>query len=602
MNNKKLFWFLLCFLMFTSLFTSLTFAKGWELINGEWYYVDSDGEPTSDKIVTSNGKKYYLGEDGRMVRDYLLVDYNDSIYYFNDEGEMVINTWVAVDPYQVSDPLAIGPTVYLYYFGANGKAYKATNGVIRKVIDGKKYLFDERGRMLSGWINESGEMYNEIDYDEDPFVGFMYYAGDETDGVLREGWMAYEDGSIDDKYYDKEVIWFYFNNNNNKKVMNEGTGDYYQKKINGKIYAFDDNGVMLTGWEAERATKYHIDFDIDDNDYGVLAKKRWVYTVPSEEINADDYLDELERWFYADSNGDIVKGLMKKINKEYYAFDRSGILKEGLIIFDKNSNQYIDKIDIDETDGKKFIVERRYISKDTAEEKQFDSNTQVLYYFLDDESSNIYGARRTGEKLISFRDNDYVFNSEKSGQLEGTKKKKIYQAGMQIKADPSLGLGIVLDGVADSMNASAPTTPLSYTAGVLDDGLNDYCNIRYTGDDVATYYTDRGVFPHFSVVDTKGNKISSSNTYRKDKEGNYWMFGPSGTLIKIVSVPVKYMTSESAWYFKSDFYNDMNMRVETTWKVFGTPDASGYTVQLNRNEGNYEVVPDDLYALNFEFE
>ena len=55
------------------------------------------------------------------------------------------------------------------------------------------------------------EQFNEIDNNEsDPFSGFCYYAGDETDGVLREGWTAYEEGSTDDRYYKKQTLWFYF--------------------------------------------------------------------------------------------------------------------------------------------------------------------------------------------------------------------------------------------------------------------------------------------------------------------------------------------------------------------------------------------------------
>lgn len=73
--------------------------------------------------------------------------------------------------------------------------------------------------MLTGWIDEDGKMWNDYDDDTDPFVNAVYFAGDETDGVLREGWVGYTDGSLDDKYYKKQVIWLYFNTNNNKKVF-----------------------------------------------------------------------------------------------------------------------------------------------------------------------------------------------------------------------------------------------------------------------------------------------------------------------------------------------------------------------------------------------
>ena len=123
--------------LWTVLFAFTINAKGWEQEGYDWYYKDENEMPIVATIKSSNGKKYYLGDDGKMVRDYLLED--DSIYYFDENGEMVVNTWVAVDPYQVSDPILNGPTVYLYYFGPNGKAFKAKEDIVKKVIDGKKY-------------------------------------------------------------------------------------------------------------------------------------------------------------------------------------------------------------------------------------------------------------------------------------------------------------------------------------------------------------------------------------------------------------------------------------------------------------------------------
>ena len=125
------------------LFSFYTNAKGWIEQGGDWYYQNSDGEFVTETIKISEEKKYYLGEDGRMVRDYLLVDYNDATYYFNDDGEMVVNTWVAVDPQQVTVDISssAGLTVYLFYFGGNGKAFRAKENIVRKTIDGKKYLF-----------------------------------------------------------------------------------------------------------------------------------------------------------------------------------------------------------------------------------------------------------------------------------------------------------------------------------------------------------------------------------------------------------------------------------------------------------------------------
>ena len=218
----------------SALYSGSVFAVGWVNDGGDnWMYVEKDGIYATDTIKSSGSNKYYLDINGNMVRDYLLEDYNGAIYYFDDSGKMVVNTWVAVEPSQVFNHMDNSPTIYLYYFGANGKAYQANNGVVRKKIDGKPYLFNENGQMLSGWINEDGETFNEYESDTDPFNGYCYYAGDETDGVLREGWVAYEDGSVEDRYYMKQTLWFYFRNSDNKKVMSEEEGELKKKTING---------------------------------------------------------------------------------------------------------------------------------------------------------------------------------------------------------------------------------------------------------------------------------------------------------------------------------------------------------------------------------
>ena len=581
-------------------FANTVLADGWTTDGFDWYY-QREGANLTGTIQTSKGKKYYLGDDGKMVRDYLLEDYNGATYYFNDDGEMVLNTWVAVDPYQVSNPIENGPTIYLYYFGANGKAYKAKEDIIRKTIDGKKYLFDSDGRMLSGWISESGAMSNIYDTDEDPFVGSLYYAGGETDGVLREGWMAYEDGSLEDEYYHKETLWFYFSLSSNKKVYYDGNGryDYISKKINGKTYAFDENGVMLTAWEAEPATKYHLNDPSNQGEYGSLAKKRWVYDVPSEEINSEDYEGDISRWFYSQTDGNIVKGRMKRIDKNYYAFDNTGIMRDGLAVFDR-SNNYVDTIDLEATEGKSLIIDRKYISKETKEEKTYDETTQKIYYFVNDESSSNYGSRKIGSVVVPFADKDYTFASDGNGQYEGFKKKKFYQLGLMLQAEPTIGLGLVLDGYADKADYQRKTRDAIATGSTIGRNGNEY----YVYYDFADYAGSE--VPHFIVVDGNGRKHTRSNTVKKDKDGYYWIIGPYATFIKAVTVPVKH--SGNRWYFKSDKYNSQNQRIQNDWiecfnedRPDAPKDSNDCKVIIARAQGNYEVLPNDMYSINFDW-
>lgn len=579
--------------LWTVLFAFTINAKGWEQEGYDWYYKDENEMPIVATIKSSNGKKYYLGDDGKMVRDYLLED--DNIYYFDENGEMVVNTWVAVDPYQVSDPILNGPTVYLYYFGPNGKAFKAKEDIVKKVIDGKKYLFDSQGRMLSGWINSSGEMWNYVDYDTDPFDGFIYYAGDETDGVLREGWVSFDDGSTDDKYYEREHIWLYFSPLTNIKIYAEDGKDYHEKKINGRDYAFDDKGVMLIGWEVQAATRWYADeYDENPDRVGSLVKKRWSNVVPSKELSDEDYENDTYRWFYSEANGEIAKNKMRKINGYYYAFDKKGRMKDGLVILKQGTHEFVDKIDLEATEGKDFMITRKYQSKEDTVTRTFDHTKNVLYYFNIDDTVDLFGTRKTGMVSIPFADKDYQFNTDNLGALNTIKNKRYYQEGFLLAADPILTYGIVLDGYMDTSTGNAATREALYRGGPSETAVagNEY----YVSQKPSSYTVE---WPHFIAVDKNGKKISKKCTAKKDKDDNYWVIGENGTFKKVVSVPVKYRAG--SWYFKSDRYNAKSFKTAPAWIPFGEEDAAGKTVQLERGEGDYELYLLDQYAVNFNW-
>ena len=609
-------------------YSVISFAAGWVNDGGDnWSYIEADGTLLTDSIKNSGEDRFYLDENGMMVRDYLLEDYNDAVYYFDDSGKMVRNTWVAVEPSQVYNQMDNPPTIYLYYFGNNGRAYKAQAGVVRKTIDGKKYLFNEGGQMLSGWIDEQGNRYDEYDVDNDPFMGYCYYAGDETDGVLREGWTAYEDGSVEDRYYLRQTLWFYFRPGDNKKVQADRVGEFNTKVINGKHYAFDENGVMVEGWDSDtldvnnldgliQTKKYYME---DEADKGRLAKREWVFAVPSMKQNLDDHDQEIERWFYSVGGGNIVKGEMKKINNNYYIFNKQGIMKTGLCIVDKETRRYIDCIDAEKTDGKDFIISRQYISVDkssgTKLYEQFDDSTQSIYYFSegvdeDNEGNIILGKRNLGEDRVSFADDDYIFASKASGEHEGLYKKKYYQNGLKLKADPALGLGLVFLGYSDSEFAEVvdhmpeyivtdPTNTWARPDRNHENVKSDYIVLRKISD-----WVKEGVYPVFAAVESSGNRISRENYVKKDKTGNYWLLGNGATLVNIYEVPVrrKKINGEQVWQFQSDKLDDAGKRVKTQWIDFGIKDEYGKTCRLSRTDpGEYGLTLDETYCINFRF-
>ncbi len=624
--EKRLLKTILVAFTFAVIFATYSFAAGWVSDGGDnWMYVENDGVYAADTIKSSGNDKYYLDQYGNMVRDYLLEDYNDAIYYFDDSGKMVTNTWVAVEPVQVYYQMENPPTIYLYYFGHNGKAYKASNNIVKKVIDGKKYLFNAYGQMLSGWINEEGDRFNEYEEDTDPFNGYCYFAGDETDGVLREGWTAYEDGSVEDRYYMKQTLWFYFKTNDNKKVQSDNENELKRRIINGKTYAFDDQGVMAMGWDSDLLDPNNTDISITTKNYfyeegedvGKMAKKEWYFAVPAQKQNLDDHDQEIERWFYSLGGGDVVKGEMRKINTNYYIFDKQGIMKTGLCIVDKFSRKYIDCIDVEKTDGRDFIISRHYISKDSAannppatvvnssEFSLFKDDSQIIYYFEEDETNTVdYGKRKFYDNTIAFGDDDYVFVSKGSGQYEGLKKKKYYQAGIRLKVDSAVGLGIVLLGFSNSQNGSVIDHKLSYNESAkafaqIDRNHNniktDYIVLR----DIKQLWNSYGVVPVYAVISSNGNKLTKSYSVKKDGSKRYWAMGNEGTLINIYEVPVRYK-KKTGWEFQSEFPE--GDKVKRGWRTFGTIDEYGKTCKESKvDPGEYGLYIDDTYCANFRF-
>ena len=570
---------------------SLVSAKGWVQVGGNWYYQNADGDYVTETVQSSGTAKFYLGEDGAMVTDYFLESYGngDNAYYFGSNGAMVTNTWVAIDPSVVSDQGDYVPDAYWYYFQATGKAVKAGDNNLKKVtIDGKKYAFNQSGQMLTGWIDaDSGSVISPED-EEYPYKNATYYGGGDNDGVLHSGWLTYYD-SGDEWAEDRDFMYFYFNPTNNKKIGNASDNetishvsstanheiDYTTKKINGRTYAFSvPYGIMLIEWEGYNAATDNIAshnnaWYFSAQDDGHRAQKGWVLAVPAEDIDSDDYKDDEEDWFYFANNGDIVKNQIKKINGKYYAFNKAGEMKKGLIVF--ADGEYQTKFDMDNTRGAELSKSGVYRNKNNGQERLvWDPATQMItwggqpaaiHYFGDD------GARRTGMNNIEFADDEYTFGSNNSGNFEGTKSKKYYSMGIQLKASPDIRYGLMV--ATDSLARTEVT------------------------------YVDND----FYVLNTSGTKVKGSNSAKKDADGNFWLISKStDKLIGVYTVQVR-MHQGATFEFKGDQKLENGTIKSNTWLASGQQDNTGKAaIRANKGiGGNYSV---DLtksmdYALNF---
>ena len=237
--------------------------------NQWWYYFGANGKAykRSDSasgdvsLKTINGKKYTFNTDGKMqygwVKDgetqYDDNAWQDAEYYFGDENDgAMAEGWkeIAIKDDQATDAQP-GDNYWdedqtrWFYFKASGKKEKNQTG---KTINGRKYGFDEYGRMNAGWVTEATTSNASVKDGGKQGIAtysnsFMNYSTPEDGARYTKGWFKVTPGYYlqKDKYEDGSDYWYY-SDGNGKLVTNQ------IKTINGKKYAFDNYGRMISGF------------------------------------------------------------------------------------------------------------------------------------------------------------------------------------------------------------------------------------------------------------------------------------------------------------------------------------------------------------------
>ena len=447
----------LCFGKTTALLSATAFlalagaisaqAAGWTQQNGQWYYYDNTGSAATNEWKKSGNYWFYLGDDGTMLRD-SIIDDGENFYYVNEDGAMSVNRWIVTDPEVIG---ADGNEPVYLYLGSNGRAVKKSSSsdsaFLKRVIDGKTYAFDENGRMLTGWVNEDGEMLDSSD--GAAFAEAKYYFGESNDGaMLTNSWFVFDNGydaesNVDNvNYEDYEQLWVYFGSGG-QKVAASDDQETTEKTINGQKYIFDQNGAMLSEWilaspsDAALSTPSNIRYFSESMD-GHLKKNRWIYAVPDEEMDGTDFADDQQRWFYSGSSGKIYRNEIRKINGKRYIFDENGIMKSGFVLTDANGD-VIGTIDREAVEHSDFI--------DGSAAEQIDGNN--LYYFGADEAKD--GAMQSGKSVkIELSDDTWTFGFASNGKAYGTDgvelvSSRYYQNGLLLSADRDCKYGVVKD-------------------------------------------------------------------------------------------------------------------------------------------------------------
>ena len=530
-------------------------AQGWVEEDGSWYYYDKDGNKVEDQWKKSGDNWFWLDseEGGAMATD-KIIDDNDDTYYVDGNGVMVTNTWVKVVNEDQDDD--DDPAEYRYYYMQNsGKAYKAgDSGKTKfKTIDGKKYAFDEDGKMLYGWVNEDDST---LASDDSDWETATYYMGSWEDGSLKTGWQkitVYDQDEDDDYDY-----WFNFKSNGKKRFNESDSKDIFEKKINGKHYAFDNRGVMTYEWTltttSDAATISNWLYFNSPED-GARATKGWFKVVAPDKDGDDntfkdysnlenptfakgDAEDENERWYYANSDGELYVGQIKKIKGKYYGFapegNKAGSMLTGLCALRVDNSGNITKLwarDMDSDDLDDAM-------NGEGDFDGFGSDTNdTLYYFGNNEDSD--GALKTGSVSVNLDGDNYQFQFSKTGGAEGKGRglngiddsKYIYKFGMKLKAG-SDDKYIVVYADGDT-GASDVTVHKIDTAALRRDAVERGQN--KDGDTVYAYGTLGSLVSgkassNYYLLNTSGTIVKNKTAA---KDGNDWYFYVDNKVIKM---------------------------------------------------------------------
>lgn len=243
--------------------------------DGKAYTTDSDKSLSKSKVKTINGLKYAFDSEGHMLYGWTDADnhtqndddkqlWEDATYYFNGWNDGHAQTGWA----QINVEKEDGDTEdYWFYF--NGDGEKQANK--RKKINGVYYVFAKDGHMVDEWVIEgrnasgnkvwSGNLTSKSDASK-----ISYVNGDGSERKNTWVWAIPAEDWIQSDYDDDEYSWFY-TGKDGKLVTAQ------VKKINGKKYAFDDAGRMLTGFV--KVDDDVVDVNVKDDNNNHYGHDKW---------------------------------------------------------------------------------------------------------------------------------------------------------------------------------------------------------------------------------------------------------------------------------------------------------------------------------------
>ena len=544
-----------------------TVGRGLFYDGTDFYYFIDVGTMANNFMYTIEGDRFFFGENGKMVKDEL-VSYNDELYYFDINGVMYKNRWYTDEQIDESDN-----TIHYtdYYFGPTGRAYRASSngsGLIVKMIDGERYGFNVDGEKLEGYYDQNGV---EQDPEQVPaYEDCVYYFDPEENGAAAKGWHYYEGNVRGDEYDDNEELVLYFDDKTCRKVAAKvtatDTGRAVSRIIDGQRYMFDSNGIRKNSWysnEPGRASQSNLKYF--NEEYDGYLQKGWFTAVPGAygkngddlqlEVNKLRHKNDEERWFYALSNGNILKKTIRKIGTYIYAFDDDGVMQEAAFVKVKNGS-FIKAYEVDNLTRSNILMDPGETGGNADPDPDgvgnpinLDKNKGILrtkdgeqwMYFQGEENGSAQlGAqcKKNVQEKVELNDADIFFMSNTTGGYSNwdadvnittvvQRGGKYIQNGVVLRPDPDDGNYGIIRLYPKKDNSFNGVRVLNYKNERIEIGVD----------------TAETEFFRFQVVDAKGSIVKGVNKSIKDKNGEYLYIGYNGDFLGYYPYEGKYFTS-----------------------------------------------------------
>ena len=318
-------------------------TPGWNKYKNNWYYMNADGSVRKNEFIKYGNDLYYVDSEGKMLTGDF--HFNGNSYHTDSDGVILKNAWYqeGYDWYYAGEDGAFltyswksGAGGVWYYLNESGAMAKGMCWVCNKddYENGKYEYFDDNGIWQennrinkNGWSLVDGKWYY---YSEgNPYTGWVgsYYI---SQGVMCTN--TYIEGNNVDYYVDHEGV---YQRNSWVKIPGYGGAGWRYAGTDGKIlknvwvgdYYIDGSGYMVSNRIVDTGYYGLCKFADDGKFIGYVKKSDW--------NKAGD------KWYYADSNGALLKGRQVIGGKTYYFEEWNYEMYANTIVYDDVDHKYV---------------------------------------------------------------------------------------------------------------------------------------------------------------------------------------------------------------------------------------------------------------------